>query len=305
MLRHAWLNLWDKHMTTGRINQVTTNANNECWCAVCVTYETRLCSRSGKIAYSDHRGEPNALILHYVFTAVPLKTSRDQRIQQICMNFCIKAGLPWHSSEQSEARVSHNTADPFGTTIVSFDAFWSSQYKPVGNAWMNRRRQYGKRHSLSSELYWCLAIFRKRREQNFCKFIFHSPPYMIGGYGHNQWILICPYNWAAGQKPVKCVFANRAARRSPAGDDTGSEAVCAAAIRTPICTFLLLACFSAAQPINALSNICIADPLQALFSMHRPPISFAKAFSSAFLGFSEIIRRNKKNGNDFLKFYQN
>ena len=25
ILRHAWLNLWDKHMTTGRINQVTTN----------------------------------------------------------------------------------------------------------------------------------------------------------------------------------------------------------------------------------------------------------------------------------------
>jgi hypothetical protein len=24
MLRHAWLNLWDKHMTTGRINQVCT-----------------------------------------------------------------------------------------------------------------------------------------------------------------------------------------------------------------------------------------------------------------------------------------
>ena len=23
ILRHAWLNLWDKHMTTGRINQVT------------------------------------------------------------------------------------------------------------------------------------------------------------------------------------------------------------------------------------------------------------------------------------------
>ena len=25
ILRHAWLNLWDKHMTTGRINQVTFN----------------------------------------------------------------------------------------------------------------------------------------------------------------------------------------------------------------------------------------------------------------------------------------
>ena len=26
ILRHAWLNLWDKHMTTGRINQVTTKS---------------------------------------------------------------------------------------------------------------------------------------------------------------------------------------------------------------------------------------------------------------------------------------
>ena len=26
ILRHAWLNLWDKHMTTGRINQVTTDS---------------------------------------------------------------------------------------------------------------------------------------------------------------------------------------------------------------------------------------------------------------------------------------
>ena len=27
ILRHAWLNLWDKHMTTGRINQVTILRN--------------------------------------------------------------------------------------------------------------------------------------------------------------------------------------------------------------------------------------------------------------------------------------
>ena len=26
ILRHAWLNLWDKHMTTGRINQVTISS---------------------------------------------------------------------------------------------------------------------------------------------------------------------------------------------------------------------------------------------------------------------------------------
>jgi hypothetical protein len=28
ILRHAWLNLWDKHMTTGRINQVTFVGDN-------------------------------------------------------------------------------------------------------------------------------------------------------------------------------------------------------------------------------------------------------------------------------------
>ena len=29
ILRHAWLNLWDKHMTTGRINQVTFLSNKK------------------------------------------------------------------------------------------------------------------------------------------------------------------------------------------------------------------------------------------------------------------------------------
>ena len=29
ILRHAWLNLWDKHMTTGRINQVTISVCTE------------------------------------------------------------------------------------------------------------------------------------------------------------------------------------------------------------------------------------------------------------------------------------
>jgi hypothetical protein len=31
ILRHAWLNLWDKHMTTGRINQVTTPSRKPCF----------------------------------------------------------------------------------------------------------------------------------------------------------------------------------------------------------------------------------------------------------------------------------
>jgi hypothetical protein len=36
ILRHAWLNLWDKHMTTGRINQVTYAVlDGGCVCGVC------------------------------------------------------------------------------------------------------------------------------------------------------------------------------------------------------------------------------------------------------------------------------
>ena len=31
ILRHAWLNLWDKHMTTGRINQVSILSNLFAW----------------------------------------------------------------------------------------------------------------------------------------------------------------------------------------------------------------------------------------------------------------------------------
>jgi hypothetical protein len=32
ILRHAWLNLWDKHMTTGRINQVSYKHCSDACC---------------------------------------------------------------------------------------------------------------------------------------------------------------------------------------------------------------------------------------------------------------------------------
>ncbi len=38
ILRHAWLNLWDKHMTTGRINQVTTFPKLLHRAAMCTKY---------------------------------------------------------------------------------------------------------------------------------------------------------------------------------------------------------------------------------------------------------------------------
>ncbi len=40
ILRHAWLNLWDKHMTTGRINQVTSQ--RACSSTKGSTYEPKI-----------------------------------------------------------------------------------------------------------------------------------------------------------------------------------------------------------------------------------------------------------------------
>ena len=45
ILRHAWLNLWDKHMTTGRINQVTTIQIAQC--------RATPCTRANKSTFHD------------------------------------------------------------------------------------------------------------------------------------------------------------------------------------------------------------------------------------------------------------
>ena len=45
ILRHAWLNLWDKHMTTGRINQVTTFRP-------CIPEDTTHDSNDNQVAFS-------------------------------------------------------------------------------------------------------------------------------------------------------------------------------------------------------------------------------------------------------------
>ena len=47
ILRHAWLNLWDKHMTTGRINQVTTFRPCIPKTATHDSHNMKLLSRSG------------------------------------------------------------------------------------------------------------------------------------------------------------------------------------------------------------------------------------------------------------------
>jgi hypothetical protein len=47
ILRHAWLNLWDKHMTTGRINQVTTFPSLHPKGCNCLILVAKPCSQSG------------------------------------------------------------------------------------------------------------------------------------------------------------------------------------------------------------------------------------------------------------------
>ena len=46
ILRHAWLNLWDKHMTTGRINQVTI-VHQQRRSAVAEPPKERNCTKKG------------------------------------------------------------------------------------------------------------------------------------------------------------------------------------------------------------------------------------------------------------------
>ena len=43
ILRHAWLNLWDKHMTTGRINQVTITLGSYPRTHTHYAFVTRMC----------------------------------------------------------------------------------------------------------------------------------------------------------------------------------------------------------------------------------------------------------------------
>ena len=82
ILRHAWLNLWDKHMTTGRINQVAAERVQVClerrsrlswrvgW------YQRSLSRRSGKVPWWE-RGL-------YFFKVRP-RTSFELVTQKICV----------------------------------------------------------------------------------------------------------------------------------------------------------------------------------------------------------------------------
>ena len=81
ILRHAWLNLWDKHMTTGRINQVTTIPNCVVLCLQCHTDTLYSCTEAFSKAGVHHKAYkkmcPHSMTSTAAqphFPACPLKT---------------------------------------------------------------------------------------------------------------------------------------------------------------------------------------------------------------------------------------
>ena len=95
ILRHAWLNLWDKHMTTGRINQVTILCPAGAAKQPARTKPPRNAWESGRCCYK----EGNARALRRKHPApgtgrARLANSRPWTIQLPPLSFP-KSGPPW------------------------------------------------------------------------------------------------------------------------------------------------------------------------------------------------------------------
>ena len=66
ILRHAWLNLWDKHMTTGRINQVSRAKSIPWRASICSTLQICLL----RFAFSATFRKKNAEFRSYTTDAI-------------------------------------------------------------------------------------------------------------------------------------------------------------------------------------------------------------------------------------------
>ena len=79
ILRHAWLNLWDKHMTTGRINQVnivSTVKRHRNWKQTISNKQARrtqitaLASRTTRRKHPPHAARHHAISCRFAFIAL-------------------------------------------------------------------------------------------------------------------------------------------------------------------------------------------------------------------------------------------
>ena len=123
ILRHAWLNLWDKHMTTGRINQVAAERVQVClerrgrlswrvgW------YQRSLSRRSGKLPWWECglyffkvRPRTSFELVTQIFCVAPLQPSEPPKdiasldsgsgkqrdsLHRFLEAFCLEALLSW------------------------------------------------------------------------------------------------------------------------------------------------------------------------------------------------------------------
>ena len=88
ILRHAWLNLWDKHMTTGRINQV---AYRKRWGFICMNTLIKRCPLPVLFRFSE--------LLH-----TPINRCEDSPQCQPTMPIHKGSGTPFWQSRSAAKR---------------------------------------------------------------------------------------------------------------------------------------------------------------------------------------------------------
>lgn len=137
ILRHAWLNLWDKHMTTGRINQVTISsgrgrtvcrATATMWQSPKVCYKIVLMRLQFKVPLSSIKNAFEPLQHFLDFNLTSLRFSRSVRKltskPKWRLSVTAASNLPWRTFKWFRHRDNQKL-------LVHFSNWTSCSYKNV------------------------------------------------------------------------------------------------------------------------------------------------------------------------------
>lgn len=136
ILRHAWLNLWDKHMTTGRINQVTIS----------------VCTEKSRRPSAQHRYSRQRHFLRWVFVT---------RLQKcLCEFLCNQRQYSAETDVLTCQRPANETpCSPFSQVSDQLSLFREQRSRSSVRTTSNR--QYLKNTAQSRRIpdsliaYWC------------------------------------------------------------------------------------------------------------------------------------------------------
>ena len=113
ILRHAWLNLWDKHMTTGRINQVSTTPPSWHTCTNCHNTMYGQCAALSWCVLHSHKQHVvltsvagSLHLLTYIVSASMLSSKRKPAHSKYtihtrrlnCFSQCCNAQTMWNTT---------------------------------------------------------------------------------------------------------------------------------------------------------------------------------------------------------------